>query len=160
MRKSTGKAKIVAYMVWRNLYKEKAGQGETCPVKERNMEVFSNDFAAVYFREKLCYDVLTEYGTISEGFQKIQCVHAPRIISIIKAMNARNEKRKSGRKRGEAQSGSAATPARPRRVLSGRGSLWSEAVEMACACLGARRRGAPRVTGRHQPPRQRSRRLV
>ncbi len=64
------KAKIVAYMVWRNLYKEKAGQGETCPVKERNMEVFSNDFAAVYFREKLCYDDLTEYGTISGGFRK------------------------------------------------------------------------------------------
>ena len=31
-------------------------------------------------------------------------------------MGARNEKRKSGRKRGEAQSGSAATPARPRRL--------------------------------------------
>ena len=40
------------------------------------MEVFSNDFAAVYFREKLCYDDLTEYGTISEGFQKIKRVHA------------------------------------------------------------------------------------
>ena len=98
------------------LYKEKNRTGETCSARERDMEVFSNDFAAVYFREKLCYDVLTEYGTISEGFQKIQCVHAPRIISIIKAMGARNEKRKSGRKRGEAQSGSAATPARPRRL--------------------------------------------
>ena len=74
-------------------------------------------------------------------------------------MGARNEKRKSGRKRGEAQSGSAAAPARPRRVLSGRGSLWSEAVERACACLGARER-SERVTGRRQPPRQRSRRLV
>ena len=31
-------------------------------------------------------------------------------------MGARNEKRKSGRKRGEAQSGSAAAPARPRRL--------------------------------------------
>ena len=29
------------------------------------MEVFGDDFAAVYFREKLCYDDLTEYGTIS-----------------------------------------------------------------------------------------------
>ena len=28
------------------------------------------DFVTVYFREKLCYDVLTEYGTISEGFRK------------------------------------------------------------------------------------------
>ena len=80
MRKSTGKAKIVAYMVRGNLYKEKTGQGETCPVKEKDMEVFGSsrgakprtprskaeyDFAAVYFREKLCYDDLTEYGTIS-----------------------------------------------------------------------------------------------
>ena len=64
MRKSTGKVKIVAYMVWRNLYKEKPDR-ETCPVKEKDMEVFGDDFAAVYFREELCYDVLTEYGTIS-----------------------------------------------------------------------------------------------
>ena len=108
------------------------------------MEVFSNDFAAVYFREKLCYDDLTEYGTISEGFQKIQCVHAPRIISIIKAMGTRNEKRESGRKRGEAQSGSAAAPARPRRVLLEKGSLWSEALEgrvLVSAHEGAERRG-------------------
>lgn len=56
-------------MVWRNLYKEKAGQGETCPVKERNMEVFSDDFATVYFRE--------DYATIAApkrqnfgGFEK------------------------------------------------------------------------------------------
>ena len=85
MRKSTGKAKIVAYMVWRNLYKEKTGQGRTCPAKEKDMEVFGSsrgakprtprskaeyDFAAVYFREKLCYDDLTEYGTISGGFRK------------------------------------------------------------------------------------------
>ena len=59
-------------------------------------------------------------------------------------MGARNEKRKSGRKRGEAQSGSAAAPARPRRVLSGRGSLWSEAVEgrvLVSAPEGAERRG-------------------
>ena len=55
--------------------KKKPNRG-TCPVKERNMEVFGNDFATVYFREKLCYDVLTEYGTISEGFQKIQRAHA------------------------------------------------------------------------------------
>ena len=33
--------------------------------KKGDIEVFSHDFAAVYFREKLCYDVLTEYGTIS-----------------------------------------------------------------------------------------------
>ena len=46
-------------------------------MKERDIEVFSNDFAAVDFREKLCYDDLTEYGTISEGFQKIQRVYAP-----------------------------------------------------------------------------------
>ena len=75
------------------LYKEKNRTGETCSARERDMEVFSNDFAAVYFREKLCYDVLTEYGTISEGFRKtfigdpfvafarennrIQRVHAP-----------------------------------------------------------------------------------
>ena len=51
-------------MVWRNLHQKKPDR-ETCPVKERDMEVFSDDFAAVYFREKLCYDVLTEYGTIS-----------------------------------------------------------------------------------------------
>ena len=58
---------------------KKARQG-TCPVKEKDMEVFGSsrgakprtprskaeyDFATVYFREKLCYDVLTEYGTIS-----------------------------------------------------------------------------------------------
>ena len=54
---------------------KKARQG-TCPVKEKDMEVFGDDFATVYFREKLCYDVLTEYGTISEGFQKIQRAHA------------------------------------------------------------------------------------
>ena len=47
------------------LYKEKNRTGETCSARERDMEVFSNDFAAVYFREKLCYDDLTEYGTIS-----------------------------------------------------------------------------------------------
>ncbi len=58
------------------LYKEKNRTGETCSARERDMEVFSNDFAAVYFREKLCYDDLTEYGTISEGFQKIKRVHA------------------------------------------------------------------------------------
>ena len=34
MRKSTGKAKIVAYMVWRNLYKEKTGQGESVRKKK------------------------------------------------------------------------------------------------------------------------------
>ena len=69
MRKSTGKAKIVAYMVWRNLYKEKTGQGETCPVKEKDMEVFGDDFATVYFRE--------DYATIAApkrqnfgGFEK------------------------------------------------------------------------------------------
>ena len=108
------------------------------------MEVFGDDFAAVYFREKLCYDVLTEYGTISEGFQKIQCVHAPRIISIIKAMDARNENGKAGGSAGEAQSGSAAAPARPRRVLLEKGSLWSEALEgrvLVSAPEGAERRG-------------------
>ena len=35
-------------------------------------------------------------------------------------MGIQNKKRESGRKRGESQSGSAAAPARPRRVLSGR----------------------------------------
>ena len=64
MRKSTGKAKIVAYMVWENSYKEQPDR-ETYPVKEKDMEVFGDDFAAVYFREKLCYDDLTEYGAIS-----------------------------------------------------------------------------------------------
>ena len=63
-------------MVWRNLHQKKPDR-ETCPVKERDMEVFSDDFATVYFREKLCYDDLTEYGTISEGFRKIKRVHAP-----------------------------------------------------------------------------------
>ena len=58
------------------LYKEKTEQG-TRSAKERDIEVFGDDFAAVYFREKLCYDVLTEYGTISEGFQKIKRIHAP-----------------------------------------------------------------------------------
>ena len=91
MRKSTGKDKIVAYMVRGNYIKKKPDR-ETCPVKEKDMEVFGSsrgvkprtprskaeyDFAAVYFREKLCYDVLTEYGTISEGFQKIKRIHAP-----------------------------------------------------------------------------------
>ena len=56
-------------MVCGNYIKKKPDR-ETCPVKERNMKVFGNDFAAVYFREKLCYDVLTEYGTISGGFRK------------------------------------------------------------------------------------------
>ena len=66
------------------LYKEKTEQG-TRSAKERDIEVFGSsrgakprtprskaeyDFAAVYFREKLCYDVLTEYGTISGGFRK------------------------------------------------------------------------------------------
>ena len=46
------------------LHKEKAGQGKLSG-KRGDIEVFSNDFATVYFREKLCYDVLTEYGTIS-----------------------------------------------------------------------------------------------
>lgn len=71
-------------------------------------------------------------------------VHASWLFTIIKAMGARNEKRKSGRKRGEAQSGSAAAPVRPRRVLSGRASLWSEAVEgrvLVSAPEGAERRG-------------------
>ena len=62
------------------LYKEKNRTGETCSARERDMEVFGSsrgakprtprskaeyDFAAVYFREKLCYDALTEYGAIS-----------------------------------------------------------------------------------------------
>ena len=59
------------------MQKEKTEQGKPVRQKKGDMEVFSNDFAAVYFREKLCYDDLTEYGTISEGFQKIQRVHAP-----------------------------------------------------------------------------------
>ena len=37
--------------------KKKPNRG-TCPVKERNMEVFGNDFATVYFRE-------TNYATIA-----------------------------------------------------------------------------------------------
>ena len=36
--------------------KKKPNRG-TCPVKERNMEVFGNDFATVYFRE--------DYATIA-----------------------------------------------------------------------------------------------
>ena len=59
-------------------------------------------------------------------------------------MGARNEKGKSGQKRGEAQSGSAAAPARPRRVLLEKGSLWSEALEgrvLVSAPEGAERRG-------------------
>ena len=58
-------------------------------------------------------------------------------------MGIRNEKGKSGRKRGEAQSGSAATPARPRRVLSEKGSLWSEEGENVCLsrCPRAQRAG-------------------
>ena len=57
MRKSTGKAKIVAYMVWRNLYKEKAGRGGPVRQEKGDIEVFSNDFATVYFRE--------DYATIA-----------------------------------------------------------------------------------------------
>ena len=48
--------------------KKKPNRG-TCPVKERNMEVFSDDFATVYFRE--------DYATIAApkrqnfgGFEK------------------------------------------------------------------------------------------
>ena len=69
MRKSTGKAKIVAYMVWRNLYKEKAGRGGPVRQEKGDIEVFSNDFATVYFRE--------DYATIAApkrqnfgGFEK------------------------------------------------------------------------------------------
>ena len=64
------KAKIVAYMVWRNSYNKQPGRINPARLKESHIDVFSNDFAAVYFREKLCYDVLTEYGTISGGFRK------------------------------------------------------------------------------------------
>ena len=59
------------------------------------------------------------------------------MIPIIKAMGGWNEKRKSGRKRGEAQSGSAAAPARPRRVLSGlRIILGGESGADVCLLLG------------------------
>ena len=51
------KAKIVAYMVWRNLYKEKAGRGGPVRQEKGDIEVFSNDFATVYFRE--------DYATIA-----------------------------------------------------------------------------------------------
>ena len=52
-------------------------------------------------------------------------------------MGARNEKGKSGRKRGEAQSGSAAAPARPRRVLLGlRIILGGEFGQDVCLLLG------------------------
>ena len=59
-------------------------------------------------------------------------------------MGIQNKKRESGRNRGEAQSGSAAAPARPRRVLLEKGSLWSEALEgrvLVSAPEGAERRG-------------------
>ena len=60
-----------------------------------------------------------------------------RMIPIIKAMDTRNEKGESGWKRGEAQSGSAATPARPRRVLSGlRILLGGESGADVCLLLG------------------------
>ena len=55
MRKSTGKAKIVAYMVWGNSYKEQSGRINPARLKENNIDVFSNDFADVDLREKLCY---------------------------------------------------------------------------------------------------------
>ena len=82
------KAKIVAYMVWRNLYKEKAGRGETCPAKERNMEVFGSsrgakprtprskaeyDFATVDVREELCYHSLTEKANSEEIILLLEC---------------------------------------------------------------------------------------
>ena len=70
MRKSTGQSQNRCVHGMVKLDKEKNEQGETCSVKERNMEVFSDDFATVYFREKLCYDDLTEYGTISEVIRK------------------------------------------------------------------------------------------
>ena len=65
MRKSTGKAKILRTW-YGEIHIQKSRTGETHSAKERNMEVFSDDFATVYFREKLCYDDLTEYGAISE----------------------------------------------------------------------------------------------
>ena len=64
-------------------------------------------------------------------------------------MGIQNKKRESGRKRGEAQSGSAATPARPRRVLSGKvirtgqfaGRLVRDRSVLVSAPEGAERRG-------------------
>ena len=70
-------------------------------------------------------------------------------------MGARNEKRESGRKRGEAQSGSAATPARPRRLQADRKILRVGATDS-----GKRRvlvwgvpRGARDAPVRRQPRR-------
>lgn len=45
------------------LYKEKTEQG-TRSAKERDIEVFGDDFAAVYFREKLCYHSRPEKSKI------------------------------------------------------------------------------------------------
>ena len=52
------------------LDKEKKRTGKLVRQRKRDIEVFSDDFATVYFREKLCYDDLTEYGTISEVIWK------------------------------------------------------------------------------------------
>ena len=41
--------------------------GKACPAKERNMEVFGNDFATVYFREELCYHSCPEKTKLREG---------------------------------------------------------------------------------------------
>ena len=54
MRKSTGIRKIVAYMVWGNSHKEQPGW-KTCPAEKVIIDGFSNDFAAVDFREELCH---------------------------------------------------------------------------------------------------------
>ena len=47
-------------MVWKNSYKDQPGRINPARLKESYMEVFSNNFAAVDFREKLCYHSLPE----------------------------------------------------------------------------------------------------
>ena len=42
-------------MVWKNSYKEQPGRINPARLKESHIDVFSNDFAAVDFREELCY---------------------------------------------------------------------------------------------------------
>ena len=83
-----GKAKIVAYMVWGNSYKEQPDRINPARLKESYIKVFSSsrgakprtprskaeyDFATVDVREELCYHSLTEKANSEEIILLLEC---------------------------------------------------------------------------------------
>ena len=121
------KAKIVAYMVCGNSYKEKAGRGETCPVRERGYRSFQQRFCGRLLpRETMlrCTDgIRHNFGRISKN-QTYTCPIEDSDNQSHGCPKRKTEKRAEARGGAKRFSGDSRAPAP---VLSGRGSLWSEA---------------------------------